>query len=76
MYALIHNDTGNRQKTGFEVWGTIISRHRTQAGAEKAFKRRNRHLFDRPYAQLMGLLYAGTFDEIVEIDSKNIVIGR
>ena len=41
-----------------------VSEHRTLAGAQKAFRARNRHLFDRGYAQRMGMAKAGTFDRI------------
>ena len=76
MYAVIHNDTGNPQRAGYEAWGTILSKHRTLSGAERAFRKRNRHLFDRRYAERMGMLNTGTFDEIVTIDSKNIVMEK
>lgn len=41
-----------------------ISKHWTLSGAQKAFRKSNRHLFDRDYAQRMGMANAGTFDRI------------
>lgn len=76
MYAVIYNDTGNPQRAGYEAWGTIISKHRTLGKAYEAFRKRNRHIFDRSYAEQMGMLNAGTFDEIVKINSKNIVMEK
>ena len=45
-----------------------VSKHRTLAGAQKAFRARNRHLFDRDYAQRMGMANTGTFDRIYHVD--------
>ena len=45
-----------------------VSEHRTLAGAQKAFRARNRHLFDRDYAQRHGLTATGTFDKIYRQD--------
>ena len=45
-----------------------ISEHRTLKGAQKAFRERNRHLFDRDYAQRMGMSNAGTFDRIYYVN--------
>ena len=45
-----------------------ISQHRTLAGAQKAFRERNRWLFDRGYAQRMGMSNAGTFDKVFYVD--------
>lgn len=45
-----------------------VSEHRTLAGAQKAFRTRNRHLFDRDYAQRMGMANTGTFDRIYHVD--------
>ena len=45
-----------------------ISEHRSLAGAQKAFRARNRHLFDREYAQRHGLSTTGTFDKIYRQD--------
>jgi len=45
-----------------------VSEHQTLAGAQKAFRERNRWLFDRNYAQRMGMKNAGTFDRIYRVD--------
>lgn len=45
-----------------------VSKHRTLAGAQKAFRERNRWLFDRGYAQRMGMSNAGTFDKVFYVD--------
>ena len=71
-YLLIHNDTGKRQSPGYEPWGTVISRHRTMSCAERAFRKRNRHLFDKAYARRMGMANAGTFDEIVTVEDGKV----
>ena len=47
-----------------------ISEHRTLKGAQKAFRERNRHLFDRDYAQRMGMANAGTFDKVFLVNSE------
>lgn len=41
-----------------------VSEHRSLAEAQKAFRARNRWLFDEDYAQRMGMSNAGTFDRI------------
>ena len=41
-----------------------VSEHRTLAGAQKVFRARNRHLFDRAYAERHGYQNTGTFDRI------------
>ena len=45
-----------------------VSEHKTLAGAQKSFRARNRHLFDRNYTQRMGMANTGTFDRIYHVD--------
>ncbi len=45
----------------------LISKHWTLNGAIKAFRRRNRHMYDHNWAEKHGLLYAGTFDKILKV---------
>jgi hypothetical protein len=45
-----------------------ISEHRTLEGARRAFRARNRWLFDEDYAQRMGMKNAGTFDKIFYVN--------
>ena len=47
-----------------------ISEHKTLAGAQKAFRARNRWLFDEDYAQRMGMKNAGTFDKVFLVDGE------
>jgi len=47
----------------------IISIHWTLNGVQKAFRKRNPHIFDRDYAQRMGMANTGTFDRIYFVDS-------
>lgn len=41
-----------------------VSKHWTLSGAQKSFRKRNRHLFDRAYAERHGYQSTGTFDRI------------
>ena len=68
MFAVIHNDTGHTQRAGYEPWGTIISTHRTEEAAIRAFKKRNAHL-----GKQNGLVSVGTFDQVVELNSDGTV---
>lgn len=68
MFAVIHNDTGRPQRAGYEPWGTIISMHRTEEAAARAFKKRNAHL-----GKQNGLVSVGTFDQIVELNDDGTV---
>lgn len=70
MYCVIFNNTGKSSRPGFSPWGEIISQHDTLEAAQAAFHDRNPHLFDRKWAQAHGYANAGTFDEIVEVDSE------
>ena len=72
MYLLVHNETGRRQREGYEPFGTIISRHRTLRGAERAFDKGNRSL--KKYTACFKMQSIGTFDEIVEVDRDGRVI--
>lgn len=47
----------------------LVSKHWTLSGAQKAFRSRNRHLFDRAYAERHGYQNTGTFDRIYFVDS-------
>lgn len=51
-----------------------ISRHRTLSGALRAFRSRNRWLYDEKFAQRHGLTNASTFDRIIEINEDGDVI--
>lgn len=60
-YCVVHND-GN--------YTDVLSRHWTLSGAQRAFRSRNRHIYDPAYADRMGLRNAGTFDEIWHYDEN------
>lgn len=48
----------------------LVSKHWTLSGAQKAFRKRNRHLFDDAYAERHGYRNTGTFDKIFFVDSE------
>ena len=73
-YVLVHNDNRTPQTVGHEPWGTLIGDYETRKEAEKAFRQRNRHLFDKDFAVKMGLQNSGTFDEILAVDEKCHVV--
>jgi hypothetical protein len=52
---------------GPQVSPSVISRHRSEAGAERALRARNPHLYDKRWAQRHGMSHSGTFDRIREI---------
>jgi hypothetical protein len=74
MYLVIHNDTRKAQHEGYEPWGDVISSHRTLSGAQREYRRRNPHLFNRRWAEAHGYASAGTFDEIVEVDRNGYYV--
>lgn len=56
-----------------EVDYYIISNHRTLSGANRSFRRNNRWLYDRRFAQQHGLQNAGTFDRIIQLENGEVV---
>lgn len=74
MYLVIHNDTRKAHHEGYEPWGDVISRHRTLSGAQREYRRRNPHLFNRRWAEAHGYANAGTFDEIVEVNADGLFV--
>ena len=73
-YAIVFNNTGKAQPAGYSPWGEIISIHPTLEEAENALMKRNQHLFDKEFAQRMGMQNTGTFDEIVALDDDGHVV--
>ena len=73
-YLVIFNNRRETHHTDEIPNGEIISRHRTLSGAQRAFRRRNPHLFNRRWAQAHGYGGTGTFDEIVEVDSNGYYV--
>jgi|GEM_PF-7121682 len=51
----------------------IMSYHRTFSGAERAFRRRNRHLYDRRFAEQHGMQNTGTFDRIMRLENGELI---
>ena len=74
MYLVVHNNDRERQSEGYAPAGSIVSRHRTLSGAQRSFRQRNLHLFNRRWAEAHGYASTGTFDEIVEVGKDGCVI--
>lgn len=53
---------------GRDVPPQLVSRHWTYDGAMKAYRRRNRHLFDKKWAERHGMLNAFTFDRVFRVE--------
>ena len=73
-YLVIFNNRRETHHTDEIPNGEIISRHRTLSGAQRAYRRRNPHLFNRRWAEAHGYANTGTFDEIVEVDSNGYYV--